>query len=89
MDNQGDVVETAKRVETIHVVVEFTRTDHRHIEFHTDHVTGLEIKIKAGAPPNSDLGKREHGKIDLIADNRVIEIKDGEHFVVLPVGSIS
>lgn len=73
----------------IHVFVEITKQDVRKIEFDTDHVTGAQIKAKAGVPSNSDLGKREHGKIIHIQDNQTIEIKNGDHFVILPSGTIS
>jgi hypothetical protein len=73
----------------IHIFVELTKHDVRKIEFDTNKVTGVQIKEKAGAPLNSDLGKKEHGKIIHVPDNQTIEIKEGDHFVVLPSGTIS
>jgi hypothetical protein len=73
----------------IHIFVEFSKTDQRKVEFDTDHVTGAQIKTKASAPSNSDLGHRVQGKIEFVADDQLIEIKNGDHFVVLPAGTIS
>jgi hypothetical protein len=85
----NEVLTEAKVEKRIHIFVEFSKTDHRKIEFDTDHVTGAEIKTKAGVPSSNDLGRRVHGKIEFVADNDQIEIKDGDHFVVLPAGTIS
>lgn len=85
------VMEKETKVEThlIHIFVEVTKHDVRKVEFDTDTVTGAQIKTKAGVDLNTDLGRRVHGKIEYVADNQTIEIKNGEHFVVLPFGTIS
>ena len=89
MQTEVDVLTEQPKVRTIHIFVEFSKTDHRKVEFDTDHVTGAQIKARAGAQPNSDLGRRVHGKIEFVADDQLIEIKDGDHFVILPAGTIS
>jgi len=72
-----------------HIFVEFSKNDHRKVEFDTNQVSGRQIKEKAGAPANADLGRRVEGQIVYVPDDQVIEIKNGDHFVVLPAGSIS
>jgi hypothetical protein len=86
--NEVSIIDVAKD-KTFHIFVEFSKNDIRKVEFHTDHVTGAQIKEKAGVPSNSDLGRRVEGKIEFISDDQIIEIKNGEHFVVLPAGTIS
>jgi len=73
----------------IHIFVEISKNNAVKVEFDTNMVTGAQIKQKAGAPSNSDLGKKEHGKIVYVPDNQTIEIKNGDKFVVLPAGTIS
>jgi hypothetical protein len=89
MDKSEEAVVEIKKEKTIHIVVEFSKTDQRKVEFETDRVTGSQIKAKAGIPANNDLGRRVHGKIENVADDEQIEIKNGDHFVVLPSGTIS
>lgn len=76
-------------VSTIHVFVEITKQDQRKIEFQDDQVTGKQIKEGAGVPLDSDLARRREGKLDLVTNDDKITIKNGEHFVVLPPGTIS
>jgi hypothetical protein len=84
-----EVITDRPKVRTIHIFVEFSKTDQRKVEFDTDRVTGAQIKEKAGAPSTSDLGRRVQGKIEYVPDDQQIEIKNGDHFVVLPAGTIS
>lgn len=74
---------------SIHIFVELSQTDHRKVEFDTDIVTGAQIKAEAEAPLEDDLGKRAKGLIEYVPDDQEIEIKNGDHFVVLPAGTIS
>ena len=88
--NEVSVEKVGQQVtNTFHIFVEFSKGDHRKIEFDTNQVSGRQIKEKAGAPVNTDLGRRVEGQIVYVPDDQVIEIKNGEHFVVLPAGSIS
>jgi hypothetical protein len=74
----------------IHIVVEVSKHDHRTLAFDHDVVTGREIKAAANVPLDNDLAIREPGRIDeLVTNDEQITIKDGEHFVVLPPGTIS
>ena len=74
---------------TIHIFVELNKNDTRKIEFDTDDVSGLQIKQKAGVPTDYDLARRQGQKLELVTNDQTIEIKNGEHFVALPPGTIS
>lgn len=74
---------------TVHIFVELNKNDKRKIEFDTDHVTGLQIKQQAGVPADYDLARRHGQKLELVTNDQTIEIKNGEHFVALPPGTIS
>jgi hypothetical protein len=74
---------------TVHIFVELNKNDMKKIEFDTDHVTGLQIKQRAGVPVEYDLARRQGQKLELVTNGQTIEIKDGEHFVALPPGTIS
>ena len=74
---------------TVHIFVEVTKTDHRKIEFEQDQVTGRQIKEKAGVPLDTDLAHRQEGQLELIGNDQVVRITNGDHFVALPAGSIS
>jgi hypothetical protein len=80
---------TSEDKKTIHIFVEITKTDQRKLEFTQDQVTGRLIKEAAGVALDSDLAARQEGKLNLVTDDETITIKEGEHFVVLPPGSIS
>lgn len=73
----------------VHIFVEITKNDTRKIEFDTDHVTGLQIKQRAGVPADYDLARRQGQKLELVTNEQTVEIKNGEHFVALPPGTIS
>lgn len=73
----------------IHIFVEISKTDQRKLVFHRELVTGLQIKDAAQVPADSDLALREHGQLVLVVNDETITIKEGEHFVSLPAGTIS
>ncbi len=73
----------------VHIFVELNKNNQKKIEFHTDQVTGLQIKVAAGLPADHDLALRVGQKLDLVTNEETIQIKDGEHFVALPPGTIS
>jgi hypothetical protein len=85
---KGLTIMTTK-VDTIIIFVEISKQDHRKLEFEVDQVTGLQIKIKAEIPPENDLAWRQQGKLVLVINEETITIKNGEHFVSLPAGTIS
>ncbi len=74
---------------TIHIFVEVTKNDHRKVEFQQDRVTGRQIKEAAGVPLENDLALREEGELHLVTNDETVTIKNGQHFVSLPPGTIS
>lgn len=74
---------------TIHIFVEVSKTDQRKVTFHTDRVTGLQIKQGASVPTDSDLAVRKEGKLELVQNDETVVIKEGDHFIDLPAGTIS
>jgi hypothetical protein len=72
----------------IHIIVEITRTDRRELTFHQDHVTGREIKEKAGVPPESELFANQEDEFHVVPNEETITIRNGERFAVLPHGAI-
>jgi hypothetical protein len=83
----SQVLETS--IEVIHIFVEIDRHTKKRLEFDTDQVTGAEIKTKAAVPLEDDLARRHGQKLDLVTNEQTITIKNGEHFVVFPPGTIS
>lgn len=73
----------------IHIFVEIDRHTQKKLDFDQDQVTGAQIKDKAGVPLEDDLARRNGQKLDLVTNGETITIKDGEHFVVFPPGTIS
>ena len=74
----------------IHIIVE---VDSRNKPISFDHtpVTGGDIRAKAGAPATDDLTRLIHGKPTggNIGVNDPVEIKNGDHFLALPTGTVS
>jgi hypothetical protein len=68
----------------VHIFVGKTK-----VEFDTDQVTGRQIKEKAGVPLENDLAIKRGGELVLVTNDELITIKNGEHFVDLPAGTIS
>jgi len=85
-DSASDTIAPAV---TIHIFVEFGHNATKEIEFYTDRVTGLQIKEKAGVPSDDALARREGQKLVPVSDNETIIINEGDHFVVVPPGSVS
>lgn len=73
----------------VYIFLEIDRKKQEKLEFNTDRVTGREIKAKGGVPLQDDLARRQEGKLVLVTNDEVITIKDGDHFVALPPGTIS
>lgn len=73
----------------IHIFVEIAKNDKKKVEFTTDQVTGLQIKEGAGVPADTDLAHRQGDSLELVTNEQTITIKNGEHFRVLPAGTIS
>jgi hypothetical protein len=75
---------------TIHVFVE---VENNHppvkLEFDANEVKGQEIKTRAGVPLENDLARRQGQKLELVTNDQLITIANGDHFVSLPPGTIS
>lgn len=72
----------------IHVEVEASKPPIK-VEFDTSEVTGRAIKDRAGVPLDHDLARREGQKLVLVTNDETITIKNGDHFIALPPGTIS
>ena len=59
------------------------------IEFDHTVVTGQEIKERASVPLDWDLVRRRGGGVEVIANDRTLEVKEGERFEALPPGTVS
>ena len=81
-------VEMKHRV--INIVVEVDGRN-KHVQFTSTPVTGREIRERAGAPLTDDLARLVHGKPSggNIGPDDLVEIKDGDHFIALPTGTVS
>lgn len=81
-------VEAKHRI--INIVVEVDGRN-KHLRFETSPVTGRQIREGAGAPPTDDLTRLIHGKPSggNIGLDDLVEIKDGDHFIALPTGTVS
>ena len=67
----------------IHVIVEVTKTDHRKLSFREDRVTGRQLKEAAGLPPDTKLAVQCEGELDRIVNDEMLDIRDGERFIVI------
>ena len=83
----SNVLETP--IKTIHILVEIDRNTQKKLDFDQESVTGAQIKQKAGIPLENDLAQRHGQKLDLVTNEATISIKNGDHFVVFPPGTIS
>jgi len=63
----------------------------RHVKFDSSPVSGRAIREQAGAPLSDDLTRLVHGKPSggNIGLEELVEIKDGDHFIALPTGTVS
>ena len=75
------------RQDTVSVTILVNGTSHT---FDTRKVTGLQIKTKAGLPPNSELFKKEGNHLSpAIGNDQLIEIHNREEFVDYPPTPVS
>jgi hypothetical protein len=81
---------TAMSKDSVHIFIEIDGTrPPTKLEFDSPEVTGLQIKEKASVPPEDDLARRLGQRLELVVNDNVITIRNGEHFVALPPGTIS
>ena len=82
--------QTAVRTNTVHIFVETEA--HKppvKLEFETNETTGRQIKERAGVPLENDLARRHGQTLELITNDEPVVLKNGEHFVSLPPGTVS
>ncbi len=74
----------------INIVIEVNGKN-KHVQFDKPLVTGREIRDAAGTSPSDDLTRLVHGKPTggNIGPDDVVEIKNGDHFIALPTGTVS
>lgn len=80
---------TSTETQTIRIFVELNKKDRVKLEFDRNEVTGREIKEEAGVPLENDLARRLGQELELVTNDPVITIENGDHFVSLPPGTIS
>jgi hypothetical protein len=79
----------ATATHTVHVFIEIDRHRNEKLEFDSAEVTGRQIKEKGGVPLDNDLALRHGQKLELVTNDQVITLKNGDHFISLPPGTIS
>jgi len=72
----------------IHVFVKRGQTQVK-VEFDFAQATGLDIKTKAGGGVQDGLYFSNGGKDQEVADDEVVELKNGMHFTLIPNGRVS
>ena len=78
-----------KTATAVHVFIEIDRHKQEKLEFDNPEVTGRQIKEKAGVPFGDDLALRNGQKLEQITDDQIVTLKNGDHLVALPPGTIS
>jgi len=74
---------------TIHIFVEVDRNTKKKLDLSDESVTGAQIKELAEVPLDNDLAKRQGQKLELVTNDVPITVKNGDHFIVFPPGTIS
>jgi len=84
----GAATAVAKHV--VNIVVEVDGKN-KHTQFDSSPVSGRAIRERAGAPLSDDLTRLVHGKPSggNIGLDELVEIKNGDHFIALPTGTVS
>ncbi len=59
------------------------------LEFATAQATGLEIKTRAGGSAQDGLYISQGGKDAEVTDEEVVQLRNGEQFVLIPNGRVS
>jgi hypothetical protein len=80
---------TEAKPRTIHVFVQIENQKEIEVEFASETVTAAQIKLAAGIPPDFALAIKREGRPHPLRDDEVIQIKNGEHFIAVPNGTVS
>jgi hypothetical protein len=68
----------------VHIFIDKVRYD-----FTVATSTGRELKERAGAKLTDGLYLKEHGRLVEVLNHQVIDLKNGQHFSIVPDGSVS
>jgi hypothetical protein len=72
------------------VFIEIDRHRKEKLKFDSAEVPGRQIKERAGVPLDNDLALRQgQQKLELVTNDQEITLKNGDHFISLPPGTIS
>jgi len=81
-------VEAQTQNQVIHIFVKRGQQEVK-LDFTTALATGLEIKTRAGGSAMDGLYISKGGKDVEVTDAEVVELHNGEHFVLIPNGRVS
>ena len=81
-------MEAQTQNEVIHIFVRRGQQEVK-LEFATAQATGLEIKTRAGGSAQDGLYMSHGGKDIEVGDAEVVQLHNGEHFVLIPNGRVS
>ena len=73
----------------IHIFVQIENQKEIKVDFTSETITVAQIKLAAGVPPDFALAIKREGRPHPLRDDEVIEIKNGEHFIAVPNGTVS
>ncbi|MBZ5493695.1 MAG: hypothetical protein LAO76_22480 [Acidobacteriia bacterium] len=77
------------KLRTIHIFVQIENQKEIEVEFTSETVTVAQIKLAAGVQSDFALAIKREGRPLPLRDDEVIEIKNGEHFIAVPNGTVS
>ncbi len=80
---------TSTHSDIIHIFVTVGQGHPMKIEFVQESASGLEIKRRAGFGEVDGLYERVQGDVAEIADDQIVHLKNGLHFVIVPNGRVS
>jgi hypothetical protein len=88
-DTQGsDTKSLHENTGSVHVFVKRGQAQVK-VEFDSAQATGRAIKMKAGGSVEDGLYFSNGGKDQEVADDEVVELKNGMHFTLIPNGRVS
>jgi hypothetical protein len=74
--------------DVVHVFVQVGEKQVK-VQFTSETATGLAIKQAAGGTTQDGLYRQVNGKNTEVADDEIIQLKNGLHFTLVPNGSVS
>jgi len=73
----------------IRVFVQIESQKEIEVEIRSETISVAQLKASAGVPGEFALAIRKGDRITALRDDQVIELKEGEHFVAIPNGTVS